>query len=517
MNYDYKQLNQQSHKAIPVGNIRVAPYAIEQLLEVEIRQSINEHSTLFLKGILADDKTAVAPNTNAPIESLTDILDAEEKISLSVLDASGDEYILFQGLVRELEIQTGQGSRFIELQAVSCSYVLDIERKSRSFQNKNMTYAALLKQVTDSYDNAGVIDLASHDAPTNQFILQHQETDWEFLKRLASHFHTGLVCDVRFNVANYFFGIPKAQSISLDSLNYKVRRDLQRLHKLESSGLKDLRAQDFICYEIETNCIVRIGDEFIFRGEQLYVSEILNLAENDVLINRLTLAPKGAFSQPYLPQSPIAGMSLGGRVLEASNDRLKLSLDLDQGHEPGEPCFFPYATIYSSPDGSGWYCMPEQGDTVRLYFPDAEADHAYIISSVHEAVNKEPPRESLGANNLQPANGSVGAPPGSEGEYSGLRDDPQVKSLTYGDKEIRLTPEGVHIITSSSKISLTNDTLSLVSKNDIALKSDKNIIMSAENGVNISGSASVEITCGETAGVMIEDNVQLIGQKVNAN
>ena len=30
---------------------------------------------------------------------------------------------------------------------------------------------------------------------------------------------------------------------------------------------------------------------------------------------------------------------------------------------------FPYATVYSTPDGTGWYCMPEIGDAVRLYFP----------------------------------------------------------------------------------------------------------------------------------------------------
>ena len=46
--------------------------------------------------------------------------------------------------------------------------------------------------------------------------------------------------------------------------------------------------------------------------------------------------------------------------------------------------WFPYATVYSSGDGTGWYCMPEIGDKIRLYFPTEKEQDAYVISAYHE-------------------------------------------------------------------------------------------------------------------------------------
>lgn len=38
--------------------------------------------------------------------------------------------------------------------------------------------------------------------------------------------------------------------------------------------------------------------------------------------------------------------------------------------------------------GSGWYCMPEKGDEIRLYIRTVKEKHAYVISSVHLAVDQ---------------------------------------------------------------------------------------------------------------------------------
>ena len=45
--------------------------------------------------------------------------------------------------------------------------------------------------------------------------------------------------------------------------------------------------------------------------------------------------------------------------------------------------FIEHETVYSSPDGTGWYSMPEVGDTVRLYVPDKEG-RCLVTSSVHK-------------------------------------------------------------------------------------------------------------------------------------
>ena len=42
----------------------------------------------------------------------------------------------------------------------------------------------------------------------------------------------------------------------------------------------------------------------------------------------------------------------------------------------------PYSTLSASPDGSGWYCMPEIGDRVRVYFPTKKEEEAVALSAV---------------------------------------------------------------------------------------------------------------------------------------
>ena len=74
---------------------------------------------------------------------------------------------------------------------------MDYEEKSRSFQNKEMSYSALIQQVLTNYQGSAFVNsTASPDQEIGKFILQYRETDWEFCKRLATHFQTQLVADV---------------------------------------------------------------------------------------------------------------------------------------------------------------------------------------------------------------------------------------------------------------------------------------------------------------------------------
>lgn len=61
---------------------------------------------------------------------------------------------------------------------------------------------------------------------------------------------------------------------------------------------------------------------------------------------------------------------------------MKIKLEIDQDSTASGAMWFPYSTVYSSPDGSGWYVMPEAGDQIRLYFPDEREQHAFAASSV---------------------------------------------------------------------------------------------------------------------------------------
>lgn len=157
--------------------------------------------------------------------------------------------------------------------------------------------------------------------------------------------------------------------MAITNTEYQIRMDAARYLRLSNSGVPDLANQDFLSCQVEWNHPVDLGDRIEFNGRLLNVSKIISRVENGVFVQLLTLTSLKGMSQPYQGNDKIAGCSLNGQIEEIKNDQVKVSLEADTaaGHSPGAPCFFPYSTIYSSKDGSGWYCMPEWiSDVLRL-------------------------------------------------------------------------------------------------------------------------------------------------------
>lgn len=492
---------------ITFQNLKVTPYEIKHLLEVEVIQRMNEHSTLYVKALLPQEKK----------DSYAERCTGGSNISLTYIRTDGSEYVLFQGLVSDIQIQNINSTYYMEVRAFSYSYQLDIEKRTRSFQQKEMPYEMLMEQVSAGYGEAGVADFASQGAAIGQLLVQYQETDWAFLRRLASHFHTGLVCDVHVALPWIYFGIPSRNSTKIAATEYQVKMDSAKFLQLSGAGVSDLTEHDFLSYQVQCDQEVDIGDIIEFKGQPLYVSEIIGHVEHGVFTQLLTLTSKNGMSQPYQGNHQITGCSLNGNIKEIKNDQVKVSLNVDQtmGHFPGTPCFFPYSTIYSSKDGSGWYCMPEMGDSVRVYFPDEKEDHAYAISSVHDAVDS-PVNTTMQTGAGSPGAGAGG---GAGAGYTGQRDDPNVKSIRNKDgKEIRLTPEGIYILSDGTTITLLDEGgVSISSDQDITFESKKNIILYAEENVNIVGDTGVDLCCLETASIKMKDKVEIVGQEVNSN
>ena len=489
---------------ITFEHLTIEPYKVEKILDIQIQHKINEHSTLYIRALLSDD---VKDNY---IKECTQ----GSKVGLKLRN-SGKNDVLFYGMVKDIELEVVQGSYYMILYAVSYSYLLDVEKKNRSFQNKQKTYVSLENEIMETYSKAMISDVASRKKELGKFIVQYQETDWEFLKRLASHFHTGLVNDVHIDKVKCYFGIPNNATHTINSFNYSIKKDLGKYLMLSQNGIDGIIEQDVAYYEVESEVPVNIGDTIAFHGKELYVYQInARMCKGILQFNLILSTPKG-MSQLFQMHNNIVGVSLDAKICEIKNDRVKVSLQIDEesGHVQEKKCYFPYSTIYSSKDGSGWYCMPEKGDSVRIYFPDGIEEHSYAISSVHDEVDDN---LSGSADNFSEA-GSPGG--GNNGGYSGKRDDPSVKSLRNpSGKEIRLTPDGIYIISNGTTITLTDeDGVSVVSDQNIEFKSDKNIIIGAEQDVSIVGLSGVDLNCKDIAAVKINDNVEVIGQEVKAN
>ncbi len=182
------------------------------------------------------------------------------------------------------------------------------------------------------------------------------------------------------------------------------------------------------------------------------------------------------------------GASLSASVVAVEKDRVQIAIDRDENQENAGANWYPYSTVYSTPDGTGWYCMPEPGDAVRFYLPGCDESEAYVISSTH-----------------------------LQSSASDERVNPDCKSImnTHG-KEILFTPDSL-TLTNNAGMSielLDNEGIRILSNKAIHIKSDELIDISSVNStLKVIAPKSIQLLQGETQ-TFLEDKVVFKGAQI---
>lgn len=460
------------------ADISVSDYQFERITELSLVKEMNEHVKLSISGVIPEnllDKYVEQADANDMIEV---ILDDEER-----------SQILFKGIITNMSVHAINDVRYLRIEALSSTIKMDICKESRSYQNKQLTYGNLFKDIVSSYPNSDVIADVLEGKAIGDLLVQYKETDWNFLKRLASHFHTMLIPMSSHQGVKLYVGAPTlGEPLELDEYNYSIRKDLREFQLKSKNGVNDLDEQNSISYTVYSHKVFELGSTVRFKQRTLYVSRVETTMENGLLNNQYVLRDRKGLSCRTEYCYALAGTSLFGSILDVAKDKVKVKLAIDQGQSVQEAMWFSYSTVYSSPDGSGWYCMPEVGDEVRLYFPDEQEKNAFAASSV-DTESSDPVKRS----------------------------DPSVKSIStkYG-KQIVFKPGSVEIIGSGQLL------MRLTDDGGIEINSDKKISLTAAEDIEITGGAKILIQ-GEAgiemiqanASLKIEDDVTMNGGKVN--
>nr|WP_225445684.1 phage baseplate assembly protein V [Paenibacillus arenosi] len=185
--------------------------------------------------------------------------------------------------------------------------------------------------------------------------------------------------------------------------------------------------------------------------------------------------------QNFIYNDKIVGASLQGKILDVAKDTVKVHLEVDKQQSAGEASWFAYASLYTAEGNSGFYCMPEKGDSVMLYFPDGEEKNATAMSSVRKGGGSSP-------KHADPSVKYWGAPNGKE-----LKMTPSEVSLTAqaGSIFIRMTDDGGIVVKSDKPLTIT-------SKKNMSLDATKKLVISAQEGVEMTCDTSSIILDGQT-------------------
>lgn len=441
-------------EVITYENISVSGFSFRRIRTVTISHRPNEHATAEVTGEIETSEA----------QDLVQRVDETTTVTITTT-AEGQPENLFCGCVGSLSMEQENEYSKVHMLLYSTSRLLDVTRKNKTYQDTTKTYGQIIDKDISA---VGDLHMMVSDKAIDSLIMKYDETDWAFARRMASRLRAPLIAKVSSIRPQLYIGMPPAEN------EIEVEGPFFSYESAAPGQAADAMAQDYAGEQLESYQYGYIGDKVFWEGKSRYVKSVTAGLENGIMKIRYGLIAATAVSAggsmegiaaPVTANAQASGKMMKGVVKKVLRDKVQVHLtDVDKSYDEGGNWWFPYSTAYSSSDGSGWYCMPEPEDEVRIFFPSGNEGEAFAASS----VCTNPP--------TNPRNKSWRAP---------------------GGKEILLTDEGLYIIGKTGRVYIN-----LTDESGIEIHSDKDI--------NVSSEAMISI-CAANAIHMVAENEIMIG------
>lgn len=468
--------------AVTYKDLYLEAMGIAYFRRIKITEKPGDHAFLFVEAVLDSEMDE------------NDFHQIKNTISL-VYRQKEKEHVLFYGVLHNISMDRDGEEYVVKIEAWDGTRQMDVERKKRIFQNPQMGVHQLISQVMETYPGS---DHMVHipDTPIGQLVVQYEETDWEFLKRFLSKYKENLYPDPAFPDIRFEAGLsPKPEEQNWNDLPFTLSQDFISLEAMKENGCEELtRAQNAV-YEIESYDIVSIGSQITYKGSPWFVESAIRILDDGLLKNRYRLRQRdGLKILPYYNEK-ITGVSIDGAIAAVKRNQVQVNMEIESG--TGEKYWFPFSTVAASSDGSGWYCMPENGESIRVYFPVDDEKEAYVVTNVKGHKPEEGnPSDSMGnpnTRNIQTAQGN----------------------------QVQMTAEGVLIAAGDSQGSILlkkNGEVILNAIKDIKVLAAENLNISAKMDLTIKSQTSVKVACQSGADIEIKKGtVNFHGDEIHEN
>lgn len=468
--------------AYAAEQILIKGIPVKDLRELVLDFMPGEHGRLMLSGYLdaADGEQA--------------LFGFSENDPVSVL-VNGSRCI-FSGLLTSAFVTEEGGTAKIQAEAKTRSIQMDQKKRSRSFQNTNMTYSQLFQTIIAEYPGSD-IRLSIPDRPIGEIAIQYEETDWQFLKRMLSMLHSVLACRPFAETISLYGGVPDIpwENWSYEKKGYQKEMGEYSYWLMEGASVSD---NDFLILNIETNEVPQLFEQVEAEGKCFVIRRVRYEWERGLIYCRMELQKKeGILAKSVYPMHLI-GVALNGKVVEISGTKLKVHLDIDGEGNGGNEYWFPFSTLSASPDGSGWYYMPEKKDNVRVYFPSKHTKDVIAVSAVSSY------------------DGKSGGVPDRMGSSS-----TKYLSNPHG-QEMKLAADGIYLSASGGAASVkigNGGDVTLSAKGTIQIEAENNLSITAEEDIVLEALEGAVVTCvkGGTINMPDDGKLHIQGTEVKMN
>ena len=339
----------------------------------------------------------------------------------NITDNTGNstEKIFLNGVIKELQInETTAGALTVEITAISKSVLLDRIPRYRSFQDPTLTYSAIAEEINGNYgtNDGKIVNVGEDMQAVPRMTIQYNETDWEYLKRIASYTGQPVMAYSDKVFVGFFKNMP-AQTPNLKYSQFGKRtKEERRYFKITGTEVYP------VATPIKLKTRNRVSGEEVENDYYVLENKIYN--EGNTLKCEYILGKQTGYFVDPIPHEKIRGAVIEARTIHiartdeskseygrtdgSSNENTKekvktkdiavMTLNLTEGlmdlGENGQSfedkyagkSYFPYVTPYSQTN-TGFTPAPEVNDRVALYFPNGNETKAFIIGALNNDGN----------------------------------------------------------------------------------------------------------------------------------
>ena len=369
-----------------------------------------------------------------------------------LLEAQGSLYgKLFIGIVKNVSLIKADTFLTISISGTSYSEQLDREKRKCSFQDVKQTYKSIMENICTGKQNVILTWNVQKDSVTGRFLLQYQETDWEFLKRLSSQMHVPVVADEKIAMSNVQIGISKGVKRNWDvSTQFNIKKGINKKYP---NTLKGNNVQtDFIYYSFKCRENYNLCDWFQIGNDTYFIAYKKIIFHRGELVFNYKIFKEKAFWIEENYNESVKGISIPGTVKATEKENIFVQLDMDEDNRTEYA--FPWIPIY----GNFVYCMPECGERVMVHIPSEDEQEASVIHMIRKN----------GGNNKCP-----------EGHCESFRTVQNRVFTTNKEKQLRLYPKELSLESTSN-----GNILELKDNKGIDAHTPQKIVMKADGNIS---------------------------------
>lgn len=332
-----------------IGRITIA------MLKIECGISYTSIQSLHIRGN-AGDHCCLKAVLELP-ESVTKAATGMET-TVSLPDGT----VIFKGKSVAAGISHQNGYRTVALTAYDSSMETDRSKESRTFQDASITLEELTEHLLQSYGGSAVL---KQNSAVGKILHQKEETDWEFLKRVAAGKEMKLYADCRSAAPMIYIGAKGIRSFS-EGIIREIQGRTVNVGEMRNRDSAGKEAQSYECEEFQCDTEELTAATGDLAGNYIITAHHIS-TDKGIVTNTLTLARKACASPAQEDSSQpdfITGV-LEGTVTAVSGNQVQVAFDTDAGL--GGPRWITYENTLNN----SFYCMPDEGDKVFVYYENA--------------------------------------------------------------------------------------------------------------------------------------------------